>query len=108
MEIGQAVGIDNGTCFTPEDSRAMAVLFEKAGADAVQVRSHVLGWHAAGFLPDALFYPEQPVDVLPEGVQRKPQRGGGEYATRGGREETCSPCPSRSSAGSTPTSAKRS
>jgi len=66
MEIGQAIGIDNGTCLTPEDSRAMAVLFEKAGADAVQVRSHWLGWHVAGFLPDALFYPEQPVDVLPK------------------------------------------
>jgi 2,4-dienoyl-CoA reductase (NADPH2) len=66
LEIGSAAGFDNASCLTPADSLAMAVLFEKAGADAVQVRSHVLGWHAGGFLPDALFYPEAPIDAFPK------------------------------------------
>jgi 2,4-dienoyl-CoA reductase (NADPH2) len=63
IEIGQAIGIDNATCLTPEDSRVIAKLLEQAGADAVQVRSHWLGWHVGGFLPDVLFYPEPPVPV---------------------------------------------
>jgi 2,4-dienoyl-CoA reductase (NADPH2) len=66
MEIGQAAGIDNRTCLTPEDSRGIAVLLEKAGADMIQVRSHWIGRHLGAFLPDALFYPEAPVDNLPE------------------------------------------
>jgi 2,4-dienoyl-CoA reductase (NADPH2) len=63
IEIGRAIGIDDKTCLTLEDSRAVAKLVEKAGADAVQVRSHWLGWHVAGFLPDVLFYPEPPIPV---------------------------------------------
>jgi 2,4-dienoyl-CoA reductase (NADPH2) len=63
MEIGQAIGIDNRTCLTPEDSRGVAQMLEKAGADAIQIRSHWLGWHVGGFLPDVLFYPEPPVPV---------------------------------------------
>jgi 2,4-dienoyl-CoA reductase (NADPH2) len=63
IEIGQAIGIDNSTCLTPEDSRGAATLLERAGADAVQVRNHWLGWHVGGFLPDVLFYPEPPVPV---------------------------------------------
>jgi 2,4-dienoyl-CoA reductase (NADPH2) len=63
MEIGQAIGIDNRTCLTPEDSRGIAQMVEKAGADAIQIRSHWLGWHVGGFLPDVLFYPEPPVPV---------------------------------------------
>ncbi len=66
LEIGRAVGFDDSACFNLDDARAMAVLFEKAGADMVQVRSHVLGWHAAGFLPDALFYPEAQIDGFPK------------------------------------------
>ncbi len=67
MEIGQVAGIDNSACLTPEDSRGIAALLEKAGADMVQVRSHWIGRHLGAFLPDALFYPEAPVDPLPEG-----------------------------------------
>lgn len=63
LEIGQAIGIDNRTCLTSEDSRGIAQLLEKAGVDAIQVRSHWLGWHVGGFLPDVLFYPEPPVPV---------------------------------------------
>jgi 2,4-dienoyl-CoA reductase (NADPH2) len=76
MEIGQAIAIDNKGCLTPEDSRAMAVLFEKAGADAVQVRSHWLGWHVGGFLPDALFYPEAPAHVFPKGYNARDKGAG--------------------------------
>jgi 2,4-dienoyl-CoA reductase (NADPH2) len=66
IEIGQAVGIDNRTCLTPEDSREIAVLLEKAGVDMIQVRSHWIGRHLGAFLPDTLFYPEAPADSLPE------------------------------------------
>ncbi|MBN2569373.1 MAG: FAD-dependent oxidoreductase, partial [Deltaproteobacteria bacterium] len=67
LEVGQVVGIDNSKCLTPEESRGIAVLLEKAGADMIQVRSHWIGRHLGAFLPDALFYPEAPVDPLPEG-----------------------------------------
>jgi len=63
MEIGQALGIDNSTCLTPEDSRGIARLLQEAGADAIQVRSHWLGFHIGSFLPEALFYPEPVVHL---------------------------------------------
>ena len=49
---------------------------EEAGADAIMVRNHWLGYHVAGFLPDYLFYPEAPVplnEIPPEYYWR--QRG---------------------------------
>jgi 2,4-dienoyl-CoA reductase (NADPH2) len=69
VEIGQAVGIDNAKCLTIEDSRKIAQLLEKAGADAIQVRSHWLGYHIAGYLTDVLFFPDPPVPTseFPEG-----------------------------------------
>ncbi|MEJ2740716.1 MAG: NADH:flavin oxidoreductase, partial [Dehalococcoidia bacterium] len=69
VEIGQAVGIDNAKCLTVEDSRGIAQLLEKAGADAIQVRSHWLGYHIAGYLTDVLFFPDPPVPTreFPEG-----------------------------------------
>jgi 2,4-dienoyl-CoA reductase (NADPH2) len=63
MEIGQAIGVDNSTCLTPEYARKIAKLLEAAGADAIQVRSHWLGFHQGSFLPEAFFYPEPPVQV---------------------------------------------
>jgi 2,4-dienoyl-CoA reductase (NADPH2) len=63
IEIGQVVGIDNSKCLTPEDSRGIARLLQEAGADAIQVRNHWIGYHAGGFLPDALFYPETPIPL---------------------------------------------
>ena len=63
MEIGQVVGVDNRACLTPEDSRAIARLIQDAGADAIHVRSHWLGYHVGAYLPDALFYPEPPIPV---------------------------------------------
>ena len=66
IEVGQVAGIDNEACLTPEDSRSIAGLLEKAGLDMVQVRSHWIGRHLGAFLPDTLFYPEAPVDSMPE------------------------------------------
>jgi len=68
IEIGQALGIDNSTCLTPEDSRGIARLLQEAGADAIQVRSHWLGFHIGSYLPEALFYPEPivPLESFPK------------------------------------------
>jgi 2,4-dienoyl-CoA reductase (NADPH2) len=67
IEVGQVAGIDNRLCLTPEDSRGIAVYLEKAGLDMVQIRSHWIGRHLGAFLPDTLFYPDAPVDNIPEG-----------------------------------------
>ena len=63
IEIGQVIGVEDSTCLTPEDSRGIAQLLQEAGADAIQVRNHWIGYHAGGFLPDALFYPEPPIPL---------------------------------------------
>jgi len=63
IEIGQVVNVENGKCLTHEDSREIAKCLESAGADAIQVRSHWLGYHVGSYLTDALFYPEPPVPV---------------------------------------------
>ena len=78
IEIGQAVGIDNSTCLTPEYSRKIAKLLQQAGADAIQVRSHWLGFHLGSFLPEALFYPEPivPMESIPKEYNTS-QKGAG-------------------------------
>lgn len=63
IEVGQAAGIDDSKCLTFDESRAIAPLLQKAGADAIQIRNHWIGYHVGGFLPDILFYPEPPVKV---------------------------------------------
>jgi len=63
IEIGQAIGVRDEECMTPDDSRGTARLLQEAGADAIQVRSHWLGHHIAGFLNNALFYPEPPIPL---------------------------------------------
>jgi 2,4-dienoyl-CoA reductase (NADPH2) len=63
IEIGQVAGIEDSQCLTPEDSRGIARLLQEAGADAIQIRNHWIGYHVGGFLPDALFYPEPPVPL---------------------------------------------
>lgn len=60
VEVGQIAGLE-GSFVTPEDSVQTARLLEEAGADAIQVRSQWLGYHVAGFFPEALFYPEAPI-----------------------------------------------
>jgi 2,4-dienoyl-CoA reductase (NADPH2) len=63
VEVGQVAGIDDMKCLTPEVSRETARFLEKAGADAIQVRSHWLGYHVGAYLPDALFYPDAPIPL---------------------------------------------
>jgi 2,4-dienoyl-CoA reductase (NADPH2) len=61
LEIGAGAGIDNSECLSVEDSLETARLLEKAGADSIHVRSHVLGYHVGAYLPDVLCYPEFPI-----------------------------------------------
>lgn len=63
IEVGQAVGIEDSQCLTPEESQAIAKLLQKAGADAIQIRSHWLGYHVGAYLPDSLFYPDPPIPL---------------------------------------------
>jgi 2,4-dienoyl-CoA reductase (NADPH2) len=63
MEIGQVCGIEDSKCLTPADSRQIAKLLESAGADAIQVRSHWIGYHVGAYLPDSLFYPDAPIPL---------------------------------------------
>ncbi|MBN2039623.1 MAG: FAD-dependent oxidoreductase [Spirochaetes bacterium] len=61
-EIGEGAGVDSKQCLTVEEARRIAPLLEKAGADLLHIRSHVLGYHIGGYLPDVLCYPERPID----------------------------------------------
>jgi 2,4-dienoyl-CoA reductase (NADPH2) len=58
VEIGRIAGIEDEKCQTVEDARGIARLLQEAGADAIHVRSHWLGYHVGAYLPDLLFYPE--------------------------------------------------
>jgi 2,4-dienoyl-CoA reductase (NADPH2) len=58
FEMGRMMGIDDDRCLTHQQALETAKLLEKAGADALQVRNHWLGFHVGGFFPDYLFYPE--------------------------------------------------
>jgi 2,4-dienoyl-CoA reductase (NADPH2) len=63
IEIGQGIGVPDSQCLTHADARQIAKCLQQAGADAIQVRSHFLGYHVGAYLPDALFYPEPPIPV---------------------------------------------
>ncbi len=63
IEIGRVMGIEDDKCMTAEDSRGIARLLQEAGADAIHVRSHWLGYHVGAYLPEALFYPEPPIPL---------------------------------------------
>ncbi|MCX7911633.1 MAG: FAD-dependent oxidoreductase, partial [Dehalococcoidales bacterium] len=67
-EYGRIIGIPDEKCLTAEDARGTARLLERAGADALHIRSHWLGYHVAAYLPDLLFYPEPviPPDRFPK------------------------------------------
>lgn len=43
---------NNADCTTIEESAELAKLYEQAGADSIQVRSHSIGNHINGFFPD--------------------------------------------------------
>jgi 2,4-dienoyl-CoA reductase (NADPH2) len=78
FESGYPIQTDDGKCLT----HALAVENMKyavdAGADAIMVRSHWLGLHVPGFLPDYMFYPEAqiPVDKMPREYYAKEQGKG--------------------------------
>ncbi|MEO0242420.1 MAG: FAD-dependent oxidoreductase [candidate division WOR-3 bacterium] len=65
IELGRAFGVQDDKCLTFEEAKKIALLLEEAGADALHVRSHWLGYHVGGFLPDYFFYPEPPVKDFP-------------------------------------------
>jgi len=78
IEIGRAIGINDDKCMTTEDSQGLALLLQEAGADAIHVRNHWLGYHVGGFLTDYFFYPEPPIPLksFPKEYNWK-QRGAG-------------------------------
>jgi len=55
-------------CLTIEESRLLAKILVEAGADALHIRSHWLGNHIPGFLPELLYYPEPciPLKTFPK------------------------------------------
>jgi len=61
LEVGRILGIEDSKCLTHDESRAAGQLLAKAGADAIQLRNHWMGYHVGGYLPDTLFYPEPPI-----------------------------------------------
>jgi 2,4-dienoyl-CoA reductase (NADPH2) len=63
VEMGQAIGVPDSQCLTHKDARQIAKCLETAGADAIQVRSHFLGYHVGAYLPDSLFYPAPPIPI---------------------------------------------
>jgi 2,4-dienoyl-CoA reductase (NADPH2) len=78
IEIGRVMGIEDDKCQTAEDSRKTAQLLEKAGADALHIRSHWLGYHVGAYLNELLFYPEPPIPLksFPKEYDRS-RRGAG-------------------------------
>ncbi len=61
IEVGRMAGIPDDQCLTPGCSREIGRILEAAGADAIQLRNHWIGYHVGGYLPDVLFYPEPPI-----------------------------------------------
>jgi 2,4-dienoyl-CoA reductase (NADPH2) len=63
LEVGQVLGFEDSMMLTPQIARENARWIEKAGADAIMVRSHWLGYHVPGYLTDLLFYPDPPIPL---------------------------------------------
>ena len=63
IETGALIGVEPTECLNFEDSLKIAKIVEKAGADAIQVRSQWIGRHDSSFLTDHLYYPETPVPL---------------------------------------------
>ena len=63
VEMGQGIGVPDSQCLTHEDAKGIAKCLQQAGADAIQVRSHFLGYHVGAYLTDSLFYPEAPIPI---------------------------------------------
>jgi 2,4-dienoyl-CoA reductase (NADPH2) len=58
VELGRLAGIADDKCLTTDDAKKTARLLQEAGANAIHVRSHWLGYHVGAYLPDLFFYPE--------------------------------------------------
>ncbi|OGN96331.1 MAG: hypothetical protein A2Y89_02995 [Chloroflexi bacterium RBG_13_51_18] len=58
IEIGRIADISDSKCLTVDDARRTARILQEAGANAIHVRSHWLGYHVGAYLPDLLFYPD--------------------------------------------------
>jgi 2,4-dienoyl-CoA reductase (NADPH2) len=63
LEVGQVCGFPDDMMLTAQLARENARWIEKAGADAIMVRSHWLGYHVPGYLTDLLFFPDPPIPV---------------------------------------------
>jgi len=63
VEIGEGIGVPSSQCLTHADACGIAKCLQAGGADAIQVRSHFLGYHVGAYLPDALFYPDSPIPL---------------------------------------------
>jgi 2,4-dienoyl-CoA reductase (NADPH2) len=63
VEMGQGIGVPDSQCLIHEDAKGIAKCLQQAGADAIQVRSHFLGYHVGAYLTDALFYPAPPIPI---------------------------------------------
>jgi 2,4-dienoyl-CoA reductase (NADPH2) len=63
VEMSQGIGVPDSQCLTHEDAKQIAKCLQQAGADAIQVRSHFLGYHVGAYLTDALFYPAPPIPI---------------------------------------------
>lgn len=78
FEVGYCIGVDDDKCLTHDQATENMKWAVEAGADAIMVRSHWLGLHVPGFLPDYMFYPESnvPPDEMPREYYAK-ERGKG-------------------------------
>ena len=78
FEVGYCIGVDDNQCLTHEQATENMKWAVEAGADAIMVRSHWLGLHVPGFLPDYMFYPEAqvPLDKMPPQYYSKEQGKG--------------------------------
>ncbi len=86
LELGRVAGVDDAQCMTVAVARETAPWIEKAGADAIQVRSHWIGYHVSAYLPDSLFYPDPPVPVeeMPKEYYTKQKGAGANILLAGG------------------------
>ncbi|OFW61852.1 MAG: hypothetical protein A2133_02555, partial [Actinobacteria bacterium RBG_16_64_13] len=78
FENGYCLSVDDKTCLTHDLATENMKWAVEAGADAIMVRSHWLGLHVPGFLPDYMFYPEAqvPFDKMPPQYYSKEQGRG--------------------------------
>ena len=67
FESGYPIGVDDKNAFTHSLAVQTMLMAEEAGADALMIRSHWLGLHVPGFMPDYMFYPDAqvPLDKMP-------------------------------------------